>query len=141
MSAVERSVGQLVQAVVEVQQRGGVVGQLKTATFAGAGDAGDERVGPEPRPGDVELVDAVADPGAKVVAERPVGLDLPARADRVELEHGRAVGHREAWSLISSIAWLNPSGVPLEPARRETRTSSKRLPATTSGTASAKRSW
>jgi hypothetical protein len=45
-----------------------------------------------------------------------------------------------ACSLIFSIALLNSSGVPLDPARRPTFTSSIRFPTTTLGTASAKRS-
>jgi hypothetical protein len=60
---VERSVGQFVKAVVEVEQRGGVVGEPIAAAVASAGDSGDERVGQEPRPGGVEPVDALADPG------------------------------------------------------------------------------
>src|SRR5215207_11726096 len=47
--------------------------------------------------------------------------------------------HFDACFLIRRIASLNPSGVPLDPARRRTFTSSMRFPTTTAGTAAAKR--
>jgi hypothetical protein len=138
---VERSVGQLVQVVVEVQQRAGIVGELEPAAVTSGGDLGDERVRAKSRPGRVEAVDEIADPVPELVAERPVGRDLPAGADGVERERRRTGRHRDASLRISWRASLKPSGVPLDPARRETRTSSMRLPVTTSGTASAKRCW
>jgi hypothetical protein len=87
----------------------------------------------------VNLYEQMKAPEVMTIAESSLDLRLGHPWPVAMKRHDEVVCPSRACSLICSIAALNPTGVPLEPARRSTYTSSMRFPTTTAGTASAKR--